>query len=99
MQSGYTIVYPFGGVAQAAKINGQQPRTFIGSSVAPDCSGPVSIYLSAPFGLRDEGLLESALARAENYYAYGEVDLFLLAAAYVKGIARNHPLIDGKWRR
>lgn len=43
MQSGYTIVYPFGGVAQAAKINGQQPRTFIGSSVAPDCSGPVSL--------------------------------------------------------
>lgn len=43
------------------------------------------------FGLRDEGLLESALARAENYYAYGEVDLFLFAATYAEGIARNHP--------
>lgn len=50
------------------------------------------------FGLRDEGLLESALARAENYYAYGEVDLFLLAAAYAEGIARNHPFIDGNKR-
>ncbi len=49
------------------------------------------------FGLRDEGLLESALARAENYYAYGEVDLFLLAA-YAEGIARNHPFIDGNKR-
>lgn len=50
------------------------------------------------FGLRDEGLLESALARAENYYAYGEADLFLLAAAYAEGIARNHPFIDGNKR-
>lgn len=50
------------------------------------------------FGLRDEGLLESALARAENYYAYGEVDLFLLAATYAEGIARNHPFVDGNKR-
>ncbi len=50
------------------------------------------------FGLRDEGLLESALARAENYYAYGQSDLFLLAAAYAEGIARNHPFIDGNKR-
>ncbi|MEZ4859877.1 MAG: type II toxin-antitoxin system death-on-curing family toxin [Caldilineaceae bacterium] len=50
------------------------------------------------FGLRDEGLLESALARAENYYAYGELDLFLLAATYAEGIARNHPFIDGNKR-
>lgn len=50
------------------------------------------------FGMRDEGLLESALARAENYYAYGQSDLFLLAAAYAEGIARNHPFIDGNKR-
>jgi death-on-curing protein len=50
------------------------------------------------FGLRDEGLLESALARAENYYAYGEVDLFLLAATYAEGIARNHSFVDGNKR-
>jgi len=50
------------------------------------------------FGLRDAGLLESALARPENFYAYGEKDLFLLAVAYAEGIARNHPFIDGNKR-
>lgn len=50
------------------------------------------------FGLRDVGLLESALARPENFYAYGEQDLFLLAVAYAEGIARNHPFIDGNKR-
>jgi death on curing protein len=49
-------------------------------------------------GLRDEGLLESAVARAENKFAYGETDLAALAAAYVFGIARNHPFIDGNKR-
>jgi death-on-curing protein len=49
-------------------------------------------------GLRDEGLLESALARAQNLHAYGETDLCTLAAAYAVGIARNHPFIDGNKR-
>lgn len=50
------------------------------------------------FGIRDAGLLESALARPQNFYAYGEQDPFLLAAAYAEGIARNHPFIDGNKR-
>ena len=50
------------------------------------------------FGVRDVGLLESALARSENFCAYGEQDIFLLAAAYAEGIARNHPFIDGNKR-
>ncbi|MGI9486610.1 MAG: type II toxin-antitoxin system death-on-curing family toxin [Geminicoccaceae bacterium] len=49
-------------------------------------------------GLRDEGLLESALARAQNLHAYGETDLCTLATAYAVGIARNHPFIDGNKR-
>ncbi len=49
-------------------------------------------------GLRDEGLLESALARAQNLHAYGETDLCTLAAAYALGIVRNHPFIDGNKR-
>lgn len=49
-------------------------------------------------GLRDEGLLESALARAENLAAYGEPDLYALAAAYAFGVVRNHPFIDGNKR-
>ena len=49
-------------------------------------------------GVRDEGLLESALARAELKAQYGETDLGLLAAAYAYGIARNHPFLDGNKR-
>jgi len=49
-------------------------------------------------GLRDEGLLESALGRAENFYAYGERNIFRLAAAYAEGIARNHAFVDGNKR-
>src|SRR3954470_21431868 len=49
-------------------------------------------------GMRDLGLLESALARPINKYAYGETDLATLAAAYGFGIARNHPFIDGNKR-
>jgi death-on-curing protein len=51
-----------------------------------------------PDGLRDPGLLESALARPQNKFAYGESDLAALAAAYGFGIARNHPFIDGNKR-
>jgi death on curing protein len=46
-------------------------------------------------GLRDEGLLESALARARNKWAYEQAELAELAASYAFGIARNHPFIDG----
>lgn len=49
-------------------------------------------------GIRDEGLLESALARPQNFYAYGEHDIYALAAAYAEGIARNHAFIDGNKR-
>ena len=50
-------------------------------------------------GLRDEGLLESALARAENIHAYNpQTDLFELAAAYCTGIVKNHAFIDGNKR-
>ena len=49
-------------------------------------------------GLRDRGLLESALARPLNKLAYGESGIATLAAAYGFGIARNHPFIDGNKR-
>lgn len=51
-----------------------------------------------PPGLRDEGLLESALARPMYKWAHGEHDLAVLAAAYAFGIARNHPFVDGNKR-
>jgi death-on-curing protein len=50
-------------------------------------------------GLRDEKLLESALARPRQAFAYGSgVDIAALAAAYAFGIARNHPYHDGNKR-
>jgi death on curing protein len=51
-------------------------------------------------GLRDEGLLSSALARPQNLLAYGQPppDLASLAAAYAFGIARDHPFVDGNKR-
>ena len=51
-------------------------------------------------GIRDLGLLDSTLARAQNLFVYsnGETGLSRLAAAYAFGIARNHPFIDGNKR-
>ena len=50
-------------------------------------------------GIRDEGLLSSALARPRNLLAYGESpDAVSLAAAYAFGISRNHPFFDGNKR-
>jgi len=51
-------------------------------------------------GVRDEGLLESALARARQLFAYTDPtpDTATLAAAYAFGLARNHPFIDGNKR-
>ena len=49
-------------------------------------------------GLRDEGMLESALDRPKNKWAYEGAELTELAAAYAFGIARNHPFVDGNKR-
>ena len=49
-------------------------------------------------GIRDENLLESALARPRNLYAYGSPTLIELGAAYAAGITRNHPFLDGNKR-
>ena len=49
-------------------------------------------------GLRDEGMLESALQRPRNRWSYENGELPELAAAYAFGIARNHPFVDGNKR-
>ena len=50
-------------------------------------------------GIRNEGLLDSALGKPHNVFAYIEdVDIFRLAASYAFGIAKNHPFIDGNKR-
>lgn len=49
-------------------------------------------------GLRDLGLLQSAMGRPQNLVAYGDPDAASLAASYAYGIARNHPFTDGNKR-
>jgi death-on-curing protein len=49
-------------------------------------------------GVRDEGMLESALARPLQKEAYGAPDICELAAAYLFGIVKNHPFVDGNKR-
>lgn len=50
-------------------------------------------------GLRDDGLLKSALARPQQHFAYAESpDIVDMAAAYTGGIVRNHPFVDGNKR-
>ena len=49
-------------------------------------------------GLRDEGLLDSALARPLNFAAYEKPDVAALAASYAVGLAKNHAFVDGNKR-
>ncbi len=58
------------------------------------------MFHGGPEGVRDPGLLESALARPKNLFAYSEVrpSLPRLAASYAKGIVANHPFVDGNKR-
>ncbi|MBM7049441.1 MULTISPECIES: type II toxin-antitoxin system death-on-curing family toxin [Rhizobium] len=50
------------------------------------------------YGLRDEGILESALARPINKAQYGTEDIIELAAAYLFGLVKNHAFVDGNKR-
>ncbi len=49
-------------------------------------------------GVRDQGLLESAMNRPRHIFAYESQDLFALAGAYAHGIAKNHRSVDGNKR-
>jgi death-on-curing protein len=49
-------------------------------------------------GLRDEGLLDSALSRPEQLANYATPDMAEIAAAYAFGLAKNHPFVDGNKR-
>jgi len=59
-------------------------------------------FLIAQFGgadgVRDDGLLESAVARPRHRLAHEDADLFDLAAIYAHGIVKNHPFVDGNKR-
>lgn len=56
-------------------------------------------YFGGASGIRDEGLLESALARASHIHSYDpKASIYDLAAAYCAGICQNHPFLDGNKR-
>ncbi len=57
----------------------------------------IAVHGGSP-GIRDSGLLSSALARPKHKANYGDPSVFDLAAAYAYGIIRNHPFVDGNKR-
>lgn len=71
---------------------------WVSPDLAIDIHSEQLALFGGPAGIRDKGLLESALARAPNKNAYGEDVLAALAAAYAYGVAKNHPFVDGNKR-
>jgi len=74
-----------------------EPR-FIGVDVARAVHDRQLAEHGGLAGVKEEGLLEAAMARPLNKFGYGETDRCALAAAYAFGIARNHPFADGNKR-
>jgi death-on-curing protein len=71
---------------------------WISSSIAQFIHDDQIAAHGGAYGLLNVGMLESALGRPQNLYAYEQADLFALAAAYGYGIAKNHAFIDGNKR-
>lgn len=74
-----------------------EPR-FIGADIARAVHDRQLAEHGGLAGVKDDGLLESAVNRPVNKFGYGETDLCALAAAYAFDIARNHPFADGNKR-
>jgi death on curing protein len=71
---------------------------WLDTSIVLDVHAEQQALFGGADGVCDLGLLESALGRPLNKFAYGETGLAALAAAYALGIARNHPFVDGNKR-
>ncbi|MBM3607701.1 MAG: type II toxin-antitoxin system death-on-curing family toxin [Alphaproteobacteria bacterium] len=67
-------------------------------AMAIDAHAEQLALFGGPGGIRDQGMLESALDWPRNKFADGDNDLASLAAAYAYGVARNHPFVDGNKR-
>jgi death-on-curing protein len=63
-----------------------------------DIHGEQLALFGGPAGLRDASMLESAIDRPKNKWAYERPDLAALAAAYAFGVAKNNPFVDGNKR-
>jgi len=70
----------------------------MGINNIPRSNQKSSIVFGGSPGLRDQGLLESALARPKNLFLYENPDIFGIAASYGYGLVKNHPFIDGNKR-
>lgn len=76
----------------------QEPKWLTTTQVRMLHAESLRLFGGSP-GLRDANLLESALARPRQLFAYGDnPDLFALAAEYAFGLARNHAFVDGNKR-
>jgi len=73
-------------------------RIWVATRVAIEANREQLIEHGGGQGVRDPSLLDSAMARAQNLAAYGAPSITALAAAYVYGIARNSPFVDGNKR-
>ena len=71
---------------------------WLGRATVIDIHAEQLALFGGPAGIRDVGLLESALARPINKWTYGEEDRPTLAAAYAYGLAKNPPVVDGNNR-
>lgn len=76
----------------------QDDPNWIGIDVALGIHAASIERFGGTLGIRDEGLLDSALNRPRHLFAYGSTDLIDLAASYAFGIAKNHPFLDGNKR-
>jgi death on curing protein len=75
----------------------KEPR-WISPQLAIDVHSAQLVLFGGAPGIRDEGMLESALDRPRNKWSYGAEDILELGAAYAFGLSRNHPFIDGNKR-
>jgi death-on-curing protein len=83
----------------AAKRRGTKEPLWVGERDVLAIHGRLLALHGGAAGLRDRGLLQSALARPQQHYAYAaSPDIIEMAALYTAGIVRNHPFIDGNKR-
>lgn len=76
----------------------ESERVWVSLAVAQAAHAEQLVEHGGGEGVRDAGLLESAMARPQHLLAYDATDAAALAAAYAFGIARNHPFVDGNKR-
>jgi len=79
-------------------MNNPKEPTWISKTALLAIHGRLLADYGGASGLRDEGLLESAMAAPQNHFQYGETDVYQLASSYAFALTRNHPFVDGNKR-